>query len=220
MIRDAATSCGRVRQKYATAIPKPIPIGASHACQRIQAVRSRPARCQIGSGCPAASRAPQIGNASSAKTRRIPPRASVGRPSSFSADASRTNTRAGRISPSGAFDDIRAPSHTAGRAPRRIVVVSPSWKSPTRMWASAAAETSGMACTRSVPTSSAPRRLGYSNIRQTMMIEPDPTEVRPTKNPPSTPTKTVGIGRTRIGAAGPRGSAPARRAAALRRPCR
>ena len=48
--------------------------------------------------------------------------------------------------PSGAFDDRRAPTYTAGRAPIRIEVVSPSWKSPTRMCAIAADATSGTAC--------------------------------------------------------------------------
>ena len=61
------------------------------------------------------------------------------------------------------------------------------------MWPKAAEATSGMAWTRSVPTSSRDVSIGYSIIRQTMMSDPDPTEVIPTISPPTMPMRRVGV---------------------------
>ena len=120
--------------------------------------------------------------------------------------------------PSGAFDESRAPTYTAGSAPIRIDVVRPSSKSPTSMCAIAADVTSGTACTRSVPTNCAPRSWGYVSIRQTMMIEPDPTDVSPTSMPPIAPIRIVSGMRTWIASSVPSVSRRPARASALRRP--
>ena len=64
-------------------------------------------------------------------------------------------------------------------------------------WPIAAAPTRGIACTRSVPTISRDDSVGYSSINMTIINEPLPTDVMPTKNPPITPTMAVGTGRTR-----------------------
>ena len=52
-----------------------------------------------------------------------------------------------------------------------------------------------------------------------MMIEPDPTDVRPTSSPPTSPTITVGMIRTANGGRLSRGSPPTIRASSERRPC-
>jgi hypothetical protein len=49
------------------------------------------------------------------------------------------------MTPSGALEDRRAPTYTAGSAPIRIDVVSASSKSPTMMCAIAAEATRGIA---------------------------------------------------------------------------
>ena len=78
-----------------------------------------------------------------------------------------------------------------------------SCRSPKRACPSAAAATSGTACTRSVPTRSLARSIGYSASSATMISEPEPTEVRPTIRPPAAPSSS---GRQRaygIGGGGP-----------------
>ena len=76
-------------------------------------------------------------------------------------------------------------------------------RSPKNACPSAAAATSGTACTRSVPTRSLARSFGYSASSATMIRDPEPTEVRPTIRPPAAPSSRVGTGRTVIGAGGP-----------------
>ena len=79
---------------------------------------------------------------------------------SFRLEAKSTNTSAGRTIPSGAREDRRAPRYTPGKLPSRTEAVRSSLKSPYRMCPRAAEATSGMACTRSVPTSSFADSMG------------------------------------------------------------
>ncbi len=85
---------------------------------------------------------------------------------------------------------------------------------PNKKCPSAAAPTSGTACTRSVPTISFEERRGYMIISVTMISDPDPTDVMPTIRPPSAPTAKVGSGRTSAG------SIISVTGASLRRACR
>ncbi len=85
---------------------------------------------------------------------------------------------------------------------------------PKSRWPSAAAPTSGIACTRSVPTISFDESFGYRIIRATMISDPDPTEVMPTISPPSAPITRVATGRTSAG------SIMSVTGASLRRACR
>ena len=98
------------------------------------------------------ARTPSTAPTITATTKR-PRTTSSDAPSSLIDESSSTATRIGRMMPSGARDEMRAPKYTPGIAPTSSEVVSPSSKSPNRMWPSAAAPTSGIACTRSVPTS-------------------------------------------------------------------
>ena len=130
-------------------------------------------------------------------------------PSSLSAEASSTNASARRISAPGSRDDSCAPMNAPGIEPTSSAAVTDSSRSPKKMWPSAAEATSGTACTRSVPTSSLARSVGYSHISAMMINEPLPTEVMPTTTPPTTPMTTVGSRRTTI-SGGPCGSASRR----------
>ena len=116
-------------------------------------------------------------------------------------EASSTNTRAARTVPSWAREESLAPRYTPGMLPRRTEDVRLNWKSPNRMWPSAAEATSGIACTRSVPTSWRVDSIGYRRSRATMITEPEPTEVMPTIKPPTIPMATVGTGFSRKGSA-------------------
>jgi hypothetical protein len=91
--------------------------------------------------------------------------------------------------------------------------VRSSRKSPNSRCPTAAEATSGTAWTRSVPTSSEERSIGYRSNNSTIISDPEPTEVMPTTSPPTTPLSTVGRGRKRNGSPGPgrtrRGRAPA-----------
>ena len=104
---------------------------------------------RVGDECPSTA---------AERRRRRPastsPVATVPTSSSLSAEARSTNARARRTRPPGARDERCAPTQTPGMQPRSSDVVRSSWKSPNRMWPSAADATSGTACTRSVPTSS------------------------------------------------------------------
>ena len=82
--------------------------------------------------------------------------------------------------------------YTPGMQPTSSDAVMPSWKSPNSTCPSAAAPTSGTACTRSVPTSWLARSTGYSISSAMMMSEPEPTLVMPTTRPPTAPMMTVG----------------------------
>src|SRR5829696_5684463 len=73
--------------------------------------------------------------------------------------------------------------------------VRPSLKSPNSRWPAAAEATRGIAWTRSVPTNSEERSIGYSSS-STIIREPEPTDVIPTTSPPTTPITTVGSGRS------------------------
>src|SRR5215217_6259905 len=73
--------------------------------------------------------------------------------------------------------------------------VRPTWKSPNSRWPAAAEATRGIAWTRSVPTNSEERSIGYSSS-STIIREPEPTDVIPTTSPPTTPITTVGSGRS------------------------
>src|SRR5215217_7045657 len=74
--------------------------------------------------------------------------------------------------------------------------VRPTWKSPNSRWPAAAEATRGIAWTRSVPTNSEERSIGYSTSSSTIIREPEPTDVIPTTRPPTTPITTVGSGRS------------------------
>src|SRR5829696_4795973 len=74
--------------------------------------------------------------------------------------------------------------------------VRPTWKSPNSRWPAAAEATRGIAWTRSVPTNSEERSIGYSTSSSTIIREPEPTDVIPTTSPPTTPITTVGSGRS------------------------
>ena len=92
---------------------------------------------------------------------------------------------------------------TPGTEPISTAAARSSLRSPKSAWPNAAAVTSGIAWTRSVPTRSFARSRGYSASSTTMISEPEPTEVSPTTRPPAAPTRTVGTGLTLIGRAGP-----------------
>src|SRR6266511_4309109 len=126
-----------------------------------------------------------------------------GSPKSFSALASSTTTRATRTSAAGARADSRAPISTPGIEPASTAPAMSRCRSPKKACPSAAAVTSGTAWTRSVPTRSLARRVGYSVRSTTMISEPEPTEVRPTTRPPTAPSSAVGSGRTRTGPGSP-----------------
>ena len=105
-------------------------------------------------GRAAASITPQMGMATSTKAMSVTPSAGVLRSISLRPEASRTNTSAGRIKVSRAREETFAPMYTPGMLPTRIEPVMAKTKSPNRMCPRAAAVTSVMAWTRSVPTSS------------------------------------------------------------------
>ena len=95
-----------------------------------------------------------------------------------------TITMPRRITDCGTFGAIREPRTVPGTEPTISGSSSPRSRPCAAMFASAAASTSGIACTRSVPTSFTADRPGYSISSATMITEPDPTEVTPTSSPP------------------------------------
>ncbi len=92
--------------------------------------------------------------------------------------------------------DSKAPTTTPGIAPISSVAARPRSASPLTRWPRAAAATTGMACTRSVPTRWFALSRGCASISITMMREPEPTEVMPTTVPPTSPIARVASGRT------------------------
>src|SRR6266511_2441217 len=117
--------------------------------------------------------------------------------------ARRRRTPAPTATAATARADSRAPISTPGIEPASTAPAMSRCRSPKKACPSAAAVTSGTAWTRSVPTRSLARRVGYSVRSTTMISEPEPTEVRPTTRPPTAPSSAVGSGRTRTGPGSP-----------------
>ena len=126
------------------------------------------------------------------------PRAALLRPRSLSDEASSTNTRAGRITASGAFDehagaevDARdaADEQRAGEAEVDVAEEQVAEGGRARRAGSPARG-------RCRPAAFAVS-VGYSSRSITIISEPEPTEVMPTMKPPARPTITVATRFTR-----------------------
>jgi hypothetical protein len=84
---------------------------------------------------------------------KVQPRAVVPMPTYFSPEAKITKVMIGRMYLSGARDESKEPTSTAGTLPMMTAAVSPNCTCPNASAPSAAAAVSGTACVRSVPTS-------------------------------------------------------------------
>src|SRR5258708_8212024 len=161
-----------------------LPAGASASAGCGLTARARPLR----HGCARASHTP---TAASRTAHSAQPRAVVPTPTYFRPEAKITKVMTGLMYRSGAREDRKEPTRTAGTLPITIDAVTANSTWPNASAPSAAASVSGTASRRSVPTSWLAASVGDPHSSSTLISEPEPTEVIPTITPPTTPITTV-----------------------------